>query len=261
MKKTTLKYLLILISLLPWAVLYALLSFMGKNHWSVCALLFSACIATLFIFNRKYQKKQKRKIIPYVINQTQYMSTNSVTLDSGDGIELQQYAEYFEPEILRAKESIIIVSDNLNSKLYCLERIIKAVEERVDHGVKVYILCGKFILNSGNHAFINHFMADKYKDSVFFYKRLNRPPALHYKIIDKKRLVIETIHKIGTPERTLFTFEDKGIVQMFLNKFDFCIGQDNSQKISNIDHYKFVEEFPVGYRRNYEKTLEKIASF
>lgn len=255
MRKLILQYFLVGIIIFFWSSIYAFLSFMGKDHWSVLVLLLITSVSTAHF---TIAICQKRKIFPLVSNVVNGAQVNNVTLDS-ENEEKLQYTELLETEIKEAKDSIIIVSDNLNTKLYCNKRVMKAMDSKIKEGVKVYILCGQYIVTSDGHEFIEHFISEnQFKGRVAFYCRLNRPPALHYKIIDKKRLIIEAIHSFGILERDVLIVEDKHIVQLFLNKFSICIKSNTCRRVPNISGYKFVSQFPLRYRANYENTLHKL---
>lgn len=256
MKKLIFQYFLVGIIFFLWSGIYAFLCFMEINHWTILLLLVIASVTTAYF---AITIRLKRKISPLVRNAIKQLKVLPVTLDSKDE-ERSQYAEFFISEIDKARDCIIIVSDNLNSGLYCNKNVLKTMESKIKEGVNLKILCGQNIVTpDGSHKFIEHFISDnQLKEHVTFYKRINRPPALHYKVIDKKRLVIEAIHSFGVPKRDILVVEDERIVQLFLNKFEFCIKSNTSVRVPNVAGFNFVRQFPSVYEANYKKALRRL---
>ena len=86
--------------------------------------------------------------------------------------------------------------------------------------------------------------------------RMNRPPALHYKIVDDRLAIIEVLHDNKAEKRTIWETEDKGIVELLLKKFETCINEDQTRQVKDINEYKLVPEFPNEYMKANLKTLK-----
>ena len=173
-------------------------------------------------------------------------------------IPLNEYSNFLLQRVEESNERFIFVSDTLNPDVYCEEKVIKATGEKTNKGVKFIFLCGRYILTRGreSHDFLNHFLNDRYKATMSFHMRMNRPPALHYKIVDDRLAIIEILHDNKAEKRTIWETEDKGIVELLLKKFETCINEDQTRQVKDINEYKLVPEFPNEYMKANLKTLK-----
>jgi len=171
--------------------------------------------------------------------------------------EVDQYSDFILSEIEKAQECFIIVSDTLNAKVYCQQKIIDAVIKKMDDGVVFKFLCGKYILvEHEKHEFIETIFREKYKSMAIFYSRNDRAPIFHYKIVDHKRVIVEALHKIGVKKRQYWMTDNDLVAKLLNNKFDFCVSEPVNKRVDSLSDYIFVPKFPKSYERIYKEALK-----